>query len=309
VVDGLGHTVHERLFAVEVKENASPRLQEPGVLGNFLPSKPPDVLPPVATLPEDSQWLNKHALQPFLQEVSSERVEEVERIASHVELSLTELLQKADFEIGRAAAEIEKKVPGAEGRLAQAEARHAELLARRDRRREELHRQRSLSLQGVERIASVLVLPHPERETPNVKNLKPDFETEATAMKVVMAYERSLGRQVFDVHEKNLGYDITSLDLQSGELRLIEIKGIGGSTGSVLLTPNERRVAEDRRDCYWLYVVTDCKTNPTLQKPIKDPARLQWHEVRKVAHYYLSVDAVKQPMEVREEEEEYGKNK
>ena len=32
---------------------------------------------------------------------------------------------------------------------------------------------------------------------------------------------------VYDVHEKNLGYDLTSLDLNSGELRLIEVKGIG----------------------------------------------------------------------------------
>jgi len=40
-----------------------------------------------------------------------------------------------------------------------------------------------------------------------------------------MEYERSQGRQVDDVHEKRLGYDITSLDTSSGELRLIEIKG------------------------------------------------------------------------------------
>lgn len=38
-----------------------------------------------------------------------------------------------------------------------------------------------------------------------------------------------------------------------------------------------------------------------LLKPIKDPARLQWHEVKKVDHYYLSIDAVTQPMQVREE--------
>ena len=102
-------------------------------------------------------------------------------------------------------------------------------------------------------------------------------------MEVVMAFEREHGRQVFDVHEKNLGYDLTSLDLTSGELRLIEVKGIGEATGTVLLTPNERRVAEDRRDCYWLYIVTNCNTNPALQEPIKDPARLEWHEVKKVA--------------------------
>ena len=40
------------------------------------------------------------------------------------------------------------------------------------------------------------------------------------------------GCQVYDVHEKNLGYDVTSLDLQSGELRLIEVKGLAGPPGS-----------------------------------------------------------------------------
>jgi len=199
-------------------------------------------------------------------------------------------------------------VGGAEGRLAQAENRHAELLARRERRRQELERQRSLSLQAVERIASVLVLPHPERESPEIKHLRQNLETEATAMRVVMKYEQARGRQVYDVHEKNLGYDVTSLDLNSGELRLIEVKGLGAETGTILLTPNERRVAEDRRDCYWLYIVTNCNAQPTLQEPVKDPARLEWHEVSKVAHYYLSVNAMTQPMQVREDEAPYGED-
>jgi superfamily II DNA or RNA helicase len=300
VVDGLGQVIHERLFTVEVTDNREPKLQEPSLLGNFTPAQAPDHLPAVATLPEATAWLNEHMLLPFLEEVRAERLSEVERIAMHVELSLTEILQKVDEEIGKAAAEVEQKIPGAEGRLAQAETRHAELLARRERRRQELERQRSLSLQSVERITSALVLPHPETEAPDVQRLRPNFEMEAIAMQVVIAHEQAQGRQVFDVHEKNLGYDVTSLDLTSGELRLIEIKGIGESTGTILLTPNERRVAEDRRDCYWLYVVTNCNATPTLQEPIKDPARFPWHEVRKVSHYYLSVDALTQPMQVRE---------
>ncbi len=139
-----------------------------------------------------------------------------------------------------------------------------------------------------------------------------------------MEHAKNRGCQVYDVHEKNLGYDVTSLDLNSGELRLIEIKGISEVTGAVLLAPNERRVAQDRpacraghgagrpvcrstsrRDCYWLYVVTDCKSKPELQDPIKDPARFPWHEVKKVDHYYLSVDALTQPMQVRESTEPY----
>ncbi len=262
VVDGLGRTVHERLFAMELSEDGQCQPHEPSILGNLIPAPAPSVLPALATLPEATVWLNEQALQPFLEEVRGDRQVEAERIANHVELSLTELLQKVDEEIGRAAAEIEQKAAGAEGRLAQAEGRHADLLHRRDKRRQELERQRSLSLQAVERIASVLILPHPEREAPDVRNLRPNPETEAIAMRVVIEHEQAQGRQVFDVHEKNLGYDITSLDLTTGELRLIEVKGIGAASGTVVLTPNERRVAEDRRDCYWLYVVRSARPDP-----------------------------------------------
>jgi len=303
IVDGLANITHERLFAVEIAENKEPSLREAGMLGNFTPVPSPQELPAVALAPEASAWLNQNVLQPFLDETRRERLTEIEHIAQHVELSLTELLQRTDDEIGKAAADIERNTPGAEGRFAQAENRHAELLARRDRRRRELEQERSLTLQAVERIASVIVLPHPEREAPDVRRMRPNLETEATAMQAVMEYEKAQGRQVYDVHEKNLGYDITSLDVNSGELRLIEVKGLAASSGTILLSPNERRVAEDRRDCYWLYVVTDCGSQPTLQAPIKDPARFPWHEVNKVAHYWLQVDAMTGPMSVREEEE------
>ena len=70
-----------------------------------------------------------------------------------------------------------------------------------------------------------------------------------------------------------------------------------------------------------------CTTKPTLQEPVRDPARLEWHEaclpkhrrrqVTKVAHYYLSVNALSacdaqagmtRPMQVREDEAPYGKD-
>jgi len=55
-----------------------------------------------------------------------------------------------------------------------------------------------------------------------------------------------------------------------------------------------------------------------LLKSFKDPVRLQWQKVyperrlnavewvKKVDHYYLSIDAVTQPMELREKETPYG---
>jgi hypothetical protein len=308
-VDGLGQTIHERLFAVETDAAGGHRPRETAVLGDLIPADGPAPGPAVAeilnAIPDNEPWLHEQALAPFIADVRAERAAEIDRISAHVELSLTELMQRADEEIGRAFEEVEQGVQGAEGRLAQAENRHADLLTRRERRRAELARQRVVSLQAVERITRVAVLPHPDRESPEVRRLRPDAETEAIAMAVVMEYETAQGRIVTDVHEKNLGYDITSLDPNSGELRLIEIKRIGAARGRILLTPNERRVAEDRRDCYWLYVVTDCDSKPRLQEPIKDPARLDWHEVSKVAHYCLSIDAMTQPMQVRDVDTSY----
>ncbi len=197
--------------------------------------------------------------------------------------------------------------PAAEGLIEIESQKLLELQQRRDRRLQEISRQRALSLQGIERLAVALVLPHPERQAPEISNLVCDRETESRAMSAVTGYEDSRGCKVTDVHEQNLGYDLRSLHLDTGELRLIEVKGIGGHTGTISLTPNEKRVAEDRRDVYWLYIVTDCDINPTIQPPIPDPARLEWHEVRKVDHYRLTVDAITQPMELREKETPYRK--
>ncbi|MCY4511735.1 MAG: helicase-related protein, partial [Acidobacteria bacterium] len=305
VVDGLGHVVHERVFALELVGDGEPRGCEAGVLGDLAPTTVPDVLPEAAHRPQPAGWLQEHVLEPFLEETRAERLAEVERVADHVELSLTELLQRTDEEIGRAQGEVDQGRQGAEGRLAMADERHAQLLARRERRREELQQQQALSLQGVERLSSVLVLPHPDRSAAEVRRHQPDPATEATAMHVVMDHETSQRRHVEDVSAKNLGYDVTSLDPKSGDLRLIEVKGLAANAGTILLTPNERRVAEDRRDCYWLYVVTNCDQTPVLQEPIADPARFSWNEVRKVQHYYLNVDAMTQPMRVREPLSEY----
>lgn len=304
VVDGLGQVIRERLFVVELPTAGEPALREPQALGDLAPAQPPDPLPPIAAAPEATAWLHVRALEPFLDATRQERLAELDRIAHHIEVSLTELLHHADQEIGRAQEAVERGETGAEGRLAQAEARHAELFHRRERRRRELQQQRALSLQDVERIASVLIVPHPDRDAPEVRAMRPDPAVEATAMRVALDHERAQGRQPEDVSAQNLGYDIASIDPRSGELRLIEVKGLSGAAGIIMLTPNERRVAEDRRDCYWLYIVTDCATTPRLG-PVQDPARFQWHEVTKVEHYWLSVDALTQPMRVREQPEPY----
>ena len=70
--------------------------------------------------------------------------------------------------------------------------------------------------------------------------------------------------------------------------------------GTILLTQNERRVAGNHPDCYWFYVVTNCASAPELQEPVRNPARFPWHQVTKVQHYWLEVNALTQPMQVSE---------
>ena len=296
-VDGLGRTINERLFAVELGGDFEPRQRDPHYLRNLIPAETPDPIPAAASTLEATEWLMETALTPFLEKIRAERSDEIKRIAQHVEVSLTEVLHRIDQEIGRASDDVNSGKPGAEGRLAQAETRHAATLARREKRRDELRRERAVTLQGVDRLASALILPHPERETSELRRLRPDPNTEMTAMRVVMEHESARGCTVRDVHEENLGYDITSLDPQSGELRLIEIKGLAASTGTIILTPNERRVAEDRPDCFWLYVVTDCASSPRLREPIHNPARFPWREVTKVRHYWMNVETINDPEE------------
>lgn len=293
IVDGLGHIVHERLFAVQISSDGTTQLSGPAVLGNLQPTTSDDVPNELVAVQEPSAWLHEMALLPFLEDVRKERMAEVERIAAHIEMSLTELIAKEDAAIGRWEEEAERGVEGAAGNLKQAEDRHSLLLERRENRRREMERQKSLTLQAVDRLTSIIILPHPDRNRPDIANLRPDPETEAIAMRVAMEYERNQGRAVQDVSAKNLGYDLTSIDTNSGELRLIEVKGIGASTGTVVLTPNEKRVAEDRPDCYWLYVVSDCKSElPVLNEPILNPAKMPWIEVKKIDHFYLTLSAI-----------------
>ncbi len=46
----------------------------------------------------------------------------------------------------------------------------------------------------------------------------------------------------------------------------------------------------------------ELRHDPRLQDPIKDLVRLTWHEVKKVDHSYLSVDAMTGPMTISETE-------
>jgi SNF2 family DNA or RNA helicase len=303
VVDGMGNALHRRLFLVETNADGTRRLRDSSyLLDLIMPERQPQVLP---SLPIDESrtqtFLFEKALQQFKAEVAGEREHELDLIESSVRACFEELIKKRDAILNKHLVAQDRGETTAIG-LAELEAQKIhDLQRRRDIRLTDIARQRSLSLQGVERIGVALVMPHPERNVPANSNLKCDRGTERKAIEAVIAHEVTRGCKIEDVQDQNIGFDLRSLHPVTGELRLIEVKGIGAATGTIFLSPNEKRIAEDRRDLYWLYVVTHCDTTPNLEDPIKDPAKFEWHEVKKVEHYRLDVNAMTQPMELKEQ--------
>jgi hypothetical protein len=136
------------------------------------------------------------------------------------------------------------------------------------------------------------VLPHPDREAPGIAPMVTDPEIEKIAIRIAMEHERARGWVVESVENENRGYDLLSKRPHPSEpgvfvqARFIEVKGRAG-TGEVALTANEYRTAQRLGEDFWLYVVFDCATTPSLHT-IQDPAKLGWKPVVKVEHYQVS---------------------
>ena len=84
---------------------------------------------------------------------------------------------------------------------------------------------------------------------------RPSRESEAAAMAAVMDDERQRGFEPRDVSKENRGYDIESLDPQSGNLRFIEVKGRVAGAGAIMLTRNEVLTALNKPESWFLAVV------------------------------------------------------
>jgi superfamily II DNA or RNA helicase len=302
VVDGTGVLLHRRIFLVETNLDGTRRLRDPNyILDLIIPQELPQIVPDLPSDEQGSQpFLFEKALQPFLKEIAAEREHELALIERSVRTCFEELIERRNAILSKHLLAQDNGESSAIG-LAEVEAQKLQdLQRRRDLRLNELSHQRTLSLQGVERIGLAIVLPHPQRNSLSNFNLKTDPETEKRAVAAVIAFENARGCKLEDVQADNLGFDLRSIHPDTGELRLIEVKGIGAAVGTIFLSPNEKRIAEDRRDLYWLYIVTHCDTAAKLEEPIKDPARFAWHEVKKVEHYRLDVNALTQPIRLKE---------
>jgi hypothetical protein len=100
-----------------------------------------------------------------------------------------------------------------------------------------------------------------------------------------MKYERSQNRVPEDVSPQNLGYDVRSTANQ--EVRYIEVKA-RSRTGAVALTPNEWLMAHRLGEEYWLYVVENAASQPTLYRVQNPAAKLKPNEMVEIVRYVVT---------------------
>jgi len=130
-----------------------------------------------------------------------------------------------------------------------------------------IERECALTLSTPRFVAAIRVVPAPGQH----EGMAEDPQTEQIGMRIAITHERACGRQPQDVADQNLGYDIRSTDPATGHVRFIEVKA-RARRGPVALTRNEWFKANRFGNDYFLYVVLDAASQPTL-RIIQNPAR------------------------------------
>jgi hypothetical protein len=166
--------------------------------------------------------------------------------------------------------------------------RMEELKIRKMARLNELDQMVELSPKKPEVLGCAYVVPLSQMEYEKHFGMHRDDEVEAIAMQVAMDYEKSCGGTPVDVSKDNVGYDIRTTD-KEGNKRYVEVKGRAGTDG-VMLSENEVNRLEQLGDRAWLYIVTNCKSNPELHTFWNPIARMNFQKMYKGVQYYLPVE-------------------
>jgi superfamily II DNA or RNA helicase len=301
IVDGLGHTLHKRLFVLESQPNGAITVKQPTIFLDIIPAKDNPQIANVAAMPSQhdlEQHLVDASLNSYLNEVQQERLKETNIIEKHLDLSLTELINKQNLKL---AEYIQQQQDGDTNQylpsnISQTENRILELSNRLDHRKNDLAKERQCTISGTLHLGTAWVLPHPERNKPEINAMTSDPEIERIAVQKVIAHERAMGYEVQSVESENRGFDLISRKphpedpLTAIDVKFIEVKG-RSFIGEVALTSNEYKTAQRLKKDFYLYVVYNCATQPELHI-IKDPALLGWVPIVKVEHYQLKSNEI-----------------
>lgn len=122
-----------------------------------------------------------------------------------------------------------------------------------------------------------------------VEDLGYDPDAEKAAISKVLSELTSLGFVVDDRQTAGVGYDLLARHGRTGEQRCVEVKGHTGPLGPVWMEQNEWAQALQRSTDYWLYVVDDCGTRPTVRVRTQDPASVYGAGAGRIQRFQIKV--------------------
>ncbi|MBO4236830.1 helicase-related protein [Pseudonocardia alni] len=123
-----------------------------------------------------------------------------------------------------------------------------------------------------------------------------DPDSEKAAIATVLEELERLGYVVDDRQTAGVGYDLFARHALTGEQRLVEVKGFQTELAPVWLEQHEWAQAQQRGEDYWLYVVTNCATAPTVVLRAQDPAGQLAAGPRRIERFQIKVTDLKRLM-------------
>jgi len=198
----------------------------------------------------------ENLIPPHLQRVRERREELINKTLAAVHERLTKEINYWDKRAAQLRLDEKAGKKHAKINAARAQQRADELANRLERRTQELALEREISAAPPVIISGAIVIPaglllDAYEET----DLRDRRITEQIAMQAVMEREIQNGNHPRDVSKDNLGYDIESLDPNTGRLRFIEVKGRRAGAETVTVTRNEILTGINSPEGYYLVIV------------------------------------------------------
>jgi len=282
VRDGMNQIAGRRLFAVYQPTDGDMRLVNSSILWDLKPGVEPGADEQCPNETEIVAYAIENVLEGYRAEIAAQRNRDAEIKRKYGLRSLDQMILDSeaklmDYETRRAKGE-----PLPDVDIQNEQRRNDDLRRRKRDLEDEIRRETSLRLSSPRILGVVRVIPKPPADKAMMSS---DVEVEAVGMKVAMEYELAQGRTPEDVSQENLGYDVRSTD-PNGAVRYIEVKA-RATSGAIILTPNEWLMARRLQQEYWLYVVENVSTNPTLHTLQNPAATLQPEQVVEIVRYVV----------------------
>ena len=217
-------------------------------------------------------WAIEHLAGPHLESVDAVVQDRVERVSEAVRVRLEAEIRYWD----RRTNEIKtQEIAGGKPKLNSGLARRRadELAARLLRRRAELASEADLHSSPPTVVAAAVIVPEGLLEelagaTPDPTAAADKAETDRRAVAAVMAAERTLGRQPTEQEHANPGFDIMSVDPETGNHYFIEVKGHLPRTDEIHVSARQVRQAQNDPD-RWRLAVVSVPDDPNAEPQVR----------------------------------------